>query len=804
METNDPNRQADALFKALNGQINPDDPDLPRQEADLAGSLRELAHEIHTDPRFKAGLEARLKNTAGQKAARSRFSLRSLGLGLSWIALGALLLIGLGWAIQNLLPRPAGPVPVVATSTGQPTRSTDPIGVETAQPSDNPTPVSTAMPPTPVPAAPSFTSDLYPGIEWLVPVPFPEAPNTVTLYLQQPAETITIDGARAMAAKLGVTGGVYQMPSEATGQLVYVIANSKQRVTFINSPNNFDYIADNTTVLQKSSSLPPVEQQIAAATEFLESHGLLDFPYQVDTSQFHPGMVGFSPKLDDLPVYYNNLGPALINVTINAQGQVALVNYQLFASQPLGEYPIRTAQDALQKAFSTSTVSGVEMTGASYTPNTYRSWQREHPVGQPVDLYGYPEVLQPAEPGTAPFVSLNNYQLLGNVEPLTQAYQPGKFFHVWGQFQTGEQGEHIFQLDGWEVSLYPDITYEGLIQRQGDLAYFLTQGKQLLLPELPADAPEAITVTVRGVEVSQPELKMDWSEVMFGGGGGGGGGGGVAFAELNLDGLGATPEPLPTPPVQNGQRIDGLRGNIYVVIHQYTDGVRKADVTFYTDDTSAFPQGLNAYLEGAGLAGIEAYHNLPVRIWGTVTNASTLLPYIQVERYEPVYPDITRQAWLGTAESVVLEGQPVLRFASQDGEQFILSSSINPSEDYTIGEPGEALIIEGVLYPEETYAGYPVITDMSAILAGDRTNLDGYELSSSKPTVIQETTQAGVLQKATVDKIELIYQTVWRQSMSPQDAPPTYLQPVWRFTGHYEDGSTFDIMVQALTDEYLK
>jgi hypothetical protein len=444
------------------------------------------------------------------------------------------------------------------------------------------------------------------------------------------------------------------------------------------------------------------------------------------------------------------------------------------------------------------------MTGASYMPNNYRAWQRDYPLGQQVDLYGYLEVLRPAEAGTLPFVSLNNYHLLGDLTALLQAYRPGKFFHIWGEFQLGDQGEHQFQMSGWELSPYPDQSAQGLIQRQGDLAYLLTEGKQLRLPDLPADVPEAITATVRGIEISQPEPLLDWTEVTVGSGGGGGGGGGVSFAELNLEGSSATPEPRPTPLVQDGQHIDGLRGNIYVLFHQYSDGVRGADVSFYSDPTSEFPQGLNAYLQGDGLAGIEAYHNLPVRIWGTVTNASAPLPYIEMELYEPVYPGLKVQAWLGKAESLVLDGQPVLRFTAQDGEQFVLASSINPDEDSLVGEPGESVIVEGVLYPDQTYAGYPVITDLGATPAGDRTSLEGYRLSNALPMEIQETTPAGVLQKATVDKIELIYQTVWLQSVSPQGAQPTYLQPVWRFSGHYKDGSIFNLRVQALTDEYLK
>jgi len=35
------------------------------------------------------------------------------------------------------------------------------------------------------------------------------------------------------------------------------------------------------------------------------------------------------------------------------------------------------------------------------------------------------------------------------------------------------------------------------------------------------------------------------------------------------------------------------------------------------------------------------------------------------------------------------------------------------------------------------------------------------------------------------------------------DGSPLYLQPVWRFYGHYDNGDEFDVIIQALKQEYL-
>jgi len=63
-----------------------------------------------------------------------------------------------------------------------------------------------------------------------------------------------------------------------------------------------------------------------------------------------------------------------------------------------------------------------------------------------------------------------------------------------------------------------------------------------------------------------------------------------------------------------------------------------------------------------------------------------------------------------------------------------------------------------------------------------------------------------------VEKAELVYATASLagcRGMSltesdPKLAPWLTVQPVWRFTGSFDDGRTFEIQIQALDEAYLK
>jgi hypothetical protein len=42
-----------------------------------------------------------------------------------------------------------------------------------------------------------------------------------------------------------------------------------------------------------------------------------------------------------------------------------------------------------------------------------------------------------------------------------------------------------------------------------------------------------------------------------------------------------------------------------------------------------------------------------------------------------------------------------------------------------------------------------------------------------------------------------------RYALPEQGSDPLYIQPAWRFHGQYSDGSQFEILLQALTQEFL-
>jgi hypothetical protein len=57
---------------------------------------------------------------------------------------------------------------------------------------------------------------------------------------------------------------------------------------------------------------------------------------------------------------------------------------------------------------------------------------------------------------------------------------------------------------------------------------------------------------------------------------------------------------------------------------------------------------------------------------------------------------------------------------------------------------------------------------------------------------------------ATIEKVELMYfVTNQRWQVDHLDDGPQYIQPAWRFYGHYSDGNEFEILVQALKQEFL-
>jgi len=57
--------------------------------------------------------------------------------------------------------------------------------------------------------------------------------------------------------------------------------------------------------------------------------------------------------------------------------------------------------------------------------------------------------------------------------------------------------------------------------------------------------------------------------------------------------------------------------------------------------------------------------------------------------------------------------------------------------------------------------------------------------------------------QATIESVELVYYTSNPRYLPDPDTAEQYVQPAWRFHGHYSNGNEFEILIQALRQEYL-
>ena len=773
-----------------------------------------------------------------QMQTRISSSMRTLTLG----TLAILLIVALGWGIRTLRPvslagggqtptTPVGQTPTTpegqtpTAHVGQTPSAPTPTGRTPSAPTR--TPESTSAPTaTPQPSL-AGSIRLFPKVQFTFATEFPTAPDQVAVYQQQFSEPITIDQARQAAAQLGVSGEVVQFMGEGGGP-IYEVHGGGSVVRFLGYADQFVYEVIPNAGLDNPGEFPPFEQQVTIAEAFLREKGLLEGAYRTEPVQTDPGVVRFVQLRDGRPVQNgvgeSRMGSPLqwIDVSVTAEGAVSTVFYSAHHFQTLEQYPILTAQQAWER-FSASPTGGYGMYAvlSAERASTYRSWVRDYPAG-PVHIYGYAASLQSSEGGEA-LVQFSPYPVTGSVQDMVT----GKFLHAWGQIVLDDQGRKTFKVEGWEISTLADTYLSGAIQRQGDTASLQSDdGQWLALPELPADVPAGAKVNLRAVilngaldwsYIEMGEIPYYYSSVLSCGGGGGGGDGpsdadfgGMALARLALTGMAAVPT-QPAPPYQAGDSLDGQIGTVWVTIHKYAD---------YTETEAAMwveaADGMTfvAYLAGAGLSGIEQYQALPIKVWGRVDKADSSEMYFTVERFEAAYPDLRLQAWLGTEQAVTLEGKDALLFTTLDGQQYVLKSSIGLGDTVRVGLPGDTVILEGVLIPDKIFGGYAVIDERSVGQANWRTDLSGYTITSDQPSIFDHTqdvpveSPANIVQgQVRIEQVELVYLAYALAGCPAEVANYSpemlYVQPVWRFSGYFEDGRRFEVLVQALPDTCL-
>lgn len=104
-----------------------------------------------------------------------------------------------------------------------------------------------------------------------------------------------------------------------------------------------------------------------------------------------------------------------------------------------------------------------------------------------------------ADPGAAPYVQLNNLVLAGDVSGLLEYLKLNHgYIHTWGEVQE-VNGTRQLQLAGWEPFDEFSGYFDGIVRRtaKGDFLE-LSDGRQLVLSDLPADLPADIPLYAEG------------------------------------------------------------------------------------------------------------------------------------------------------------------------------------------------------------------------------------------------------------------------------------------------------------------
>jgi hypothetical protein len=841
------------LQSALDGSIDDDQAKKLEQHLEKCPECHAYADEMRKlDNRLEQSLQSRwpqvklnesemVSTVAGilpqVRKTKQKIKDANIVRNFGWVALLTILIVSLVWTIKTLAPI-SRQVPAVVSSPGPttaillPNESPIPTLEVTSQES-LPTPTSSLLP--------SALVSLMPMVNFTFASELPSSPESMTIYQQKLSQAVTAETARQVADQWGVAGGVYSSPSEGMNDVIFDVMDGSRSMRFLNFPDQYIYQVgyaspDYGSALMDSGPLPSFDEQVAIATNFLEHLGILDLPYQTVPLETERGVVAFIPLLDGYPVIQeigvdrSNIG--WIDVKVNTPGQVTMVQYSHHEFLPVGEYPILNAQQAWERFTNDMNLQHSRYAVLSAErANTYQSWVRKYEPGQQADIYGWVNTNQPVDSSLPPFVSINNLPIIGDTAAMVPSNQYDvNFVHAWGQIQGSPTDGIALNLAGWENSSLTEEYITGTLQTQAGQVQIVAPDRTLPLIDPPVNISDGMQVGIQGVVLAGNPPTLNWKFIEIGqipitygasnscGGGGGGGGntpnadfGGGGFASLNILSQTAPIATQVADPYQPGDEINAYTGTVSITRHLYLGGKSSDEVYLYPEPPRDLATGWGYSLIGENLSGIEQYQNLPIRLWGQVDHLENGIVYINVDRYEPLYPGMQIEAWSGTEQIVTLDNQDVVLFTTSSGENYVINSSLEWGADGSvIGYLGDLIEIEGYVIPDRQFGGVSMVKDLSGSYPPDGV-VDSSQVSIWDHTQDPSSNPRAVLQgTVTIDKVELTYDAInldrcqASAAEDPNMVPWLYVQPMWVFNGHFDDGRRVIIQVQALPDEYLK
>jgi hypothetical protein len=255
-----------------------------------------------------------------------------------------------------------------------------------------------------------------------------------------------------------------------------------------------------------------------------------------------------------------------------------------------------------------------------------------------------------------------------------------------------------------------------------------------------------------------------------------------------------------------GMQFEKQRGTLVITIYNQADGSSREEFGFIIKREDSF---LYTVLENVSLEALLPYHHRPLEIWGTVNYVDQNgMPVISVEKYEAPYPGLTFQLVQGTQKSIEINGAPVNIFTTEDGKEYVQMTRDGLLDMSIAGDIGDTVYAEALFIPDETFEGYPVMRVFNLGLAvnPETGQALGIQLTADQPNVIDEALVPENFDwpAATIEKVELVYYIPNSRYVTfAEGSDAEYIQPAWRFYGHYESGNEFEILIQALKQEYL-
>jgi hypothetical protein len=499
----------------------------------LAGELINLAENTQPDPAFASKLEDDLRKVM---ASPKRASLngwltalwqsftpseRNLAMKrLLAISLVAVLLLIILWvSLPLVFPSPTQTQVAIVPQASQTPLATplSPLTPTVVPPTSQP-PVAINFTPQPLPQQPpsllpladalglgyggSGSGNLPQRLPLTLETELPASPAQVGAYYRLENSPLTLDAARQIASQWGMAAHFYTpawMQSVTPDQLErsYIAVDGMQVLSMWNGELSFNNISIFPVYeghQYPQTALPPSDQAIATATQYLLDRGYLDFPYQVDLSQYNYGLVNFFHLLDDLLITYH-----AASVKIDSLGEVGSVWVSREDYTSVGMYPIISAEEAWNILIDNEPT---DQRSISYYPagdGNPKYWGRVYPSGQVVQVFGAPTYLSPADGSSTPYVQLNNLVLSGNISGLLEYLQSDHgYIHAWGIVQEVD-GTRQLELAGWEPFDEFSGYFNGTVHRSAEGDFLeLEYGRELSLPDLPADVPADIPLYVQG------------------------------------------------------------------------------------------------------------------------------------------------------------------------------------------------------------------------------------------------------------------------------------------------------------------